>query len=447
MDKSKLSITKNLSRRNFVKKTTLSAGGVMLLGSLPVSASAYAQGSDILKVALIGCGGRGTGAANQTLAADEGVKLVAMADIFSDRLNNSLEQLSQRYGPDKLDVPDENKFIGFNAYKDAIELADVVLLATPPGFRPFHFEEAIRQNKHVFMEKPVATDAPGIRKVLAAGREAQRKNLNVVVGLQRRYQRNYNEVKERIDNGVIGDIISGQVYWNEERAWMKERLPEYTEMEYQLRNWFYFTWLSGDLPLEQHIHNLDVANWFIGEYPAKAEGMGGRTIRTGKEYGNIFDHNFIELTYPGGAKVMSQCRHHPGTVIRVAEMFQGTKGTCQIGSGYSPIIRDRLTDNMLYEFEDKNDVSGYQIEHNDLYSAIRNGNIINNTDYAAKSNLSAIMVRMASYSGKTITWDDAMNGQKVLVPEVSSFDDMPPILPDKDGFYPIAIPGVTEVLF
>jgi len=446
MKESKFSLNKHISRRNFVKKSSLSAGGIMLLGSLPIQTSANVHGSDLLKVALIGCGGRGTGAANQTLAADEGVKLVAMADIFPDRLNSSLDQLTQRYGPEKVDVPDENKFIGFNAYKDAIQLADVIILATPPGFRPFHFEEAIRQNKHVFMEKPVATDAPGIRKVLAAGREAQKKNLNVVVGLQRRYQRDYKEVKARIDNGEIGDIISGQVYWNEERAWMKERLPEHTEMEYQLRNWFYFTWLSGDLPLEQHIHNLDVANWFIGEYPAKAEGMGGRGIRTGKEYGNIFDHNFIELTYPSGAKIMSQCRHQPGTVVRVAEIFQGTKGNCQTGFGYTPIIRERITDKIIYEYEDRNDETGYQIEHNELYSAIRNGNVINNVDYAAKSNLSAIMVRMASYSGKIITWDDAMNGQKILVPDVSSFNDTPPILPDVDGFYPIAIPGVTEVL-
>lgn len=446
MKKPKLTQSEKISRRNFVKRVSLSAGGIMLLGSLPVHASAYAQGSDLLKVALIGCGGRGTGAANQTLAADEGVKLIAMADIFPDRLNSSLEQLSQRYSSDRVDVPEENKFIGFDGYKKAIELADVIILATPPGFRPFHFEEAVRQGKHIFMEKPVATDAPGIRRVLAAGREAQKKNLNVVVGLQRRYQRDYKEVKDRIVNGEIGDIISGQVYWNEERAWMKERLPEHTEMEYQLRNWFYFTWLSGDLPLEQHIHNLDVANWFIGEYPAKAEGMGGREIRTGKEYGNIFDHNFIELTYPGGAKVMSQCRHQPGTVVRVAEFFQGTKGNCQTGFGYTPIIRDRKTDKIIHEYEDRNDESGYQIEHNEFYSAIRNGRVINNVDYAAKSNLSAIMVRMASYSGKTITWEDAMNGQKVLVPEVKNFEDIPPILPNENGYYPIAIPGVTEVL-
>ncbi|NBC04704.1 MAG: Gfo/Idh/MocA family oxidoreductase [Bacteroidetes bacterium] len=436
----------NISRRSFVKNVSIGAGGLMLFGSLPVSASAYAQGSDLLKVALIGCGGRGTGAANHTLAADDGVKLIAMADIFPDRLNSSLEILSKIYSTDKVDVPEENKFIGFDAYKKAMQLADVIILATPPGFRPFHFEEAVKQGKHIFMEKPVATDAPGIRRVLAAGREAQRKELNVVVGLQRRYQRDYKEVKTRIENGEIGDIISGQVYWNEERAWMKERLPEYTEMEYQLRNWFYFTWLSGDLPLEQHIHNLDIANWFIGEYPAKAEGMGGRTIRTGKEYGNIFDHNFIELTYPGGAKVMSQCRHHPGTVVRVAEVFQGTKGNSETGFGYTPIIRERKTDRIIYEYEDQSDESGYQIEHRELYRAIRNGDLINNTEYAAKSNLSAIMVRMASYSGKEITWDDAMNGKKVLVPEVASFDDVPPILPDNDGFYPIATPGVTEVL-
>lgn len=435
------------SRRSFIKQASLSASGLMVLGSLPLTVSAYSSGSDQLKVALIGCGGRGTGAANQTLLADEGVKLVAMADVFPDRLEASLNRLLEVHNTARVDVPVENRFIGFDAYKKAIALADVVILATPAGFRPFHFEEAVNQGKHVFMEKPVATDSPGIRKILASGREAKQKNLTVVVGLQRRYQRDYNEVKAIIDSGDVGDILSGQVYWNEARAWMKERLPEHTEMEYQLRNWFYFTWLSGDLPLEQHIHNLDIANWFIGEYPIIAEGMGGREVRTGKEYGDIFDHNFIELTYPGGAKVMSQCRHQPGTVARVAEIFQGTKATVQTGFGYTPIIRDRKSNVAIYEFmADENDLSSYQIEHNELYRAIRTSNPINNIDYAAKSNLSAIMVRMASYSGKTITWDEALNGTKVLVPNVQSFDDIPPVLPDENGYYPIAIPGVTEVL-
>lgn len=436
---------KGISRRAFVKNASLGAGGMMLLGSLPVSASAFAGGNETIKLALIGCGGRGTGAANQALIADEGVKLVAMADVFKDRLDGSFERLSERHGS-RVDVPEEHKFIGFDAYDKAIELADVVILATPPGFRPVHFEAAVEAGKHIFMEKPVATDAPGVRQVLAAGEKAAEKNLNVVVGLQRRYQRDYRELEERIRNGEAGEIMSGQVYWNEEGAWMRERLPEYTEMEYQLRNWFYFTWLSGDLPLEQHIHNLDVANWFIGEYPSEAHGMGGREVRVGREYGNIFDHNFIELTYPGGAKVMSQCRHQPGTLTRVAEMFQGTRANIQTGWGYNAMMSDRKSDSILYEYEDNDDPSGTQQEHNELFRALRSGEVINNVDYGAKSTLTAIMVRMASYSGKVITWEDAMNGTQKLVPEKLGFDESPLILPDEDGYYPVAIPGVTEVL-
>lgn len=435
-----------ITRRSFVKNASLGAGGMILLNSLPVSASAYAAGSETLKLALIGCGSRGTGAANQALIADEGVKLVAMADVFSDRLESSLQTLSERHDPDRIDVPEEHKFVGFDAYQKAIELADVVILATPPGFRPVQLEASIDAGKHVFAEKPVATDAPGIRQVLAAGKKAQEKNLNVVIGLQRRYSREYLEVKQKIEDGVAGEILSGQVYWNEEGAWMRERLPEYTEMEYQLRNWFYFTWLSGDLPLEQHIHNLDVANWFIGEYPTSAQGMGGREVRVGKEYGNIFDHNFIELTYPGGAKVMSQCRHQPGTVVRVAESFQGTKGNIETGWGGNATIRDRKTNSIIHRYVDQEDLSEYQIEHNVFYRSIRNGEVINNIDYGAKSTLTAIMVRMASYSGKLITWDDAMNGTKDLIPKKLGFNEAPPILPNEDGFYPIAIPGITEVL-
>lgn len=438
-------VKQTISRRNFVKHASLGAGGLLLAGTLPVGISAYAQGSETLKLALIGCGGRGTGAASHALLADDGVKLVAMADAFRDRLDNSLESLSQRHDSTRLDVPEEHKFVGFDAYQKAIDLADVVILATPPGFRPIHFEAAVNAGKQVFMEKPVATDSPGIRKVLEAGRKAQRDNLNVVVGLQRRYQTEYLEIAKRIHQGEIGDIMSGQIFWNEENAWMRERLPEHTEMEYQLRNWFYFTWLSGDLPLEQHIHNIDVANWFIGEYPASAQGMGGREVRTGKEYGNIFDHNFVALTYPGGAIVNSQCRHQPGTTTSVSEWFQGCKGTAQTGWGFTGTIRNSAGI-ATYEHNVQDDFNPYQQEHIEFFKAIRSGNTINDTEVGAKSTLSAIMVRMASYSGKIITWDEALNSQKSLMPQKFGFNEEPPILPDENGYYPIAIPGITEVL-
>jgi len=434
-----------ISRRKFVKRTSLGAGSLILAGTLPVERSAWVQGNETLKLALIGCGGRGTGAANHALLADKDVKLVAMADIFRDRLDTSYDSLSQRHDRTRLDVPEEHKFTGFDSYKRAIELADVVILATPPGFRPIHFEAAVNAGKHVFMEKPVATDSPGIRKVLQAGKRAQQNDLNVVVGLQRRYQTEYQEIARRIHQGQIGKIMSGQIFWNEENAWMRERLPEHTEMEYQLRNWFYFTWLSGDLPLEQHIHNIDVANWFIGEYPASAQGMGGREVRKGKEYGNIFDHNFVALTYPRGAVINSQCRHQPGTTTSVSEWFQGCEGTVQTGWGYTGTIRNS-SGTATYEHDAQDDPNPYQQEHIELFKAIRKGDTINDTEIGAKSTLSAIMVRMASYSGKIITWEEAMNSQKSLMPEKFGFNETPPILPDENGYYPIAIPGVTEVL-
>lgn len=226
---------------------------------------------------------------------------------------------------------------------------------------------------------------------------------------------------------------------------MHPRQPQYSELEYQLRNWFYFNWLSGDLPIEQHIHNIDVANWIIGEYPIKAQGMGGREVRTGKEYGDIYDHNFVALTYPSGAVINSQCRHQPGTFSLVGEEFQGCNGSVSFTWRGGSAIRD-TKGNITYEHDPSNDLSPYQVEHNELFEAIRNGRPINNAEYGAKSTLSGIMVRMASYSGKVITWDEAFNSTQILIPEILDWDDTPPTLPNKEGYYPIPIPGVTDVL-
>src|ERR1044071_292563 len=278
-----------------------------------------------MKIALSGCGGRGSGAANQALSTEGKVKLIAMADAFPDRLNSSLNEL-KKAKEDKVDVPEEHKFIGFDANKKAIELADVVILATPPGFRPIHFEEAVRQGKHIFMEKPVATDAPGVRKVLAAAAEAKKKNLKVGVGLQRHHQLGYLETIKRINDGAIGDIINMRVYWNDGGVWVRPRQAGQTEMEYQMRNWYYFNWLCGDHINEQHIHNIDVINWFKGGYPVKAQGMGGREVRKGKDYGEIFDHHYVEFQYADGSILNSQCRHIKGTMSKVDELLVGTKG-------------------------------------------------------------------------------------------------------------------------
>src|SRR5687767_12117075 len=317
------------SRRRFVKQSTWLAGG--LLAAPFISKANYFSGADdTIKVALIGCGGRGTGAALQALLSKQNVKLVAMADAFRDNLDRSYKRLTappERAGEnikDKIDVPAERRFVGFDAYQKAIPLADVVILATPPGFRPIHFEEAIKQGKHVFMEKPVATDPAGVQKVLAAAQLAKQKKLNVVVGLQRHYQNSYRELYKR--KALIGDIVSAQAWWNNDGVWVKKREPNQTEMEYQMRNWYYFNWLCGDHINEQHIHNIDVINWFKGGYPVKAQGMGGREVRKGKEYGEIFDHHYVEFTYADGSILNSQCRHIPGTMAKVDELLIGTKG-------------------------------------------------------------------------------------------------------------------------
>ncbi len=438
---------KNISRKDFVKTSSLAAGG-LLLGSLPLGAKASSSRAETLKVALVGCGGRGTGAARQALSAGEGIELVAMADAFQDRLDESFETLTKVFEkeetPEKINVSEEHKFTGFDAYKDAIALADVVILATPPGFRPYHFEAAIDADKHVFMEKPLATDAPGVRKVMEVGKKADQKGLNVVVGLQRHYQNSYREAIKRINDGQVGDIVSGQVYWNSAGVWVRPREANQNEMEFQMRNWYYFTWLCGDHIMEQHIHNIDVANWFIGEYPVSAQGMGGREVRTGSNHGQIFDHHFVEYTYPSGAVIASQCRHQPDTMSRVAEFFQATNGTIDT-AGDKAVLKSRDGET-LYDHDAEKDPNPYQVEHDELFAAIRNGDQINDTEFGAKSTLTALMGRMATYSGQVITWDDALNSTKSKMPEEFGWEATPPVVPDENGLYPVPVPGETDVL-
>lgn len=432
------------SRRSFVQKTALATSGLLTV-PLSVEAMANVYGAKKLKLALIGCGGRGSGAAVQALTADENVELVAMADAFSDRIEKSLNGIKDHFdGKKKIEVKEKNRFVGFDAYKKAIDLADVVILTTPPGFRPYHFEYAIANDKHVFMEKPVATDPVGIRKVLATAKIAKAKKLNVVVGLQRHYQTKYIDIKQRIDQGTIGKIRSGQVYWNDAGVWVKKRQAGQSELEYQMRNWYYFNWLCGDHILEQHIHNIDVANWFIGDYPVSAQGMGGRQVRNGKDHGEIFDHHFVEFTYTSGAVISSQCRHIPGTMRRVDEVFQGTQGSVEIGKG---IITD-LEGNSQYKYPRKwgEDSNPYQVEHDRLFASIRNGGVIADAENGAMSTLTAILGRMATYTGKKITLEEALNSELHLMPETVTWDSTPPSVPDSEGNYPIPTPGKTKMI-
>lgn len=434
---------KNNPRRDFLKTSALVTGGLMMPFSLP---GAFAAGSDVIKLAVIGCGGRGTGAVFQAFETGHNIQLVAMADAFRDRIDKSYEPIFNKYGKDKVNVPEDRKFVGFDAYKEAMKDADVVILASPPGFRPAHFEEAVRQGKQIFMEKPVATDAIGIRRVLAAAEEAKRKKLNVVVGLQRHYQSNYRETIKRIQDGAIGDIVAGQVYWNDGGVWVNPRKPEQTEMEYQMRNWYYFNWLCGDHITEQHVHNIDVANWVKGGYPVKAEGTGGRTIRTGKEHGEIFDHHSITFTYADGSTIFSECRHFPGAHNRVDETFQGTNGKVYLSAGNHGVITDR-SGKEIYSHNRENNPNPYQVEHDELFAAISKGEYkFADAENGAKSTMTSILGRYATYSGKVVTWDEALQSNIDLMPERLAWDAMPKLLPNADGFYPHAIPGKTKVI-
>jgi len=430
----------NNSRREFVKQSSLIAGGLLASPFLS-NANFFSGADDVIKIALVGCGGRGTGAVTQALLSKQNIKLVAMADAFSDRLEGCLKTIVQEDASlkSKIDVPEERRFVGFDGYLKAIPLADVVLLATPPGFRPIHFEEAIKQGKHVFMEKPVATDPAGVKKVLDAAVIAKQKKLNVVVGLQRHYQNSYLELFKRKD--LIGDITSAQVWWNNDGVWVNKRKEGQTEMEYQMRNWYYFNWLCGDHITEQHIHNIDVMNWFKGSYPVRAQGMGGRQVRKGKDHGEIYDHHYVEFIYGDGSVLNSQCRHIPGTASRVDEMLIGTKGVIRCDEA---TIKD-AKGKELFRYDKKGENNPYQTEHDELFAAIaKNEYKFADAENGAKSTMTSIMGRMATYSGQIIDWDKAINSGIDIMPKAYAWDAPPPVLPGPDGFYPIATPGVTK---
>ncbi len=431
---------KQSSRRDFVKQSTILAGGILAV-PLMSKANFFSGADDTIKIALIGCGGRGTGAAMQALSTKQNVKLVAMADAFRDRLDDSYKEITSEDAKTKgkIDVPEDRKFVGFDGYKKAMAFADVVILATPPGLRPIHFEEAVKQNKHIFMEKPVATDPAGVQKVLAAAEEAKKKKLNVVVGLQRHYQNSYRELYKRKE--MIGDITSAQAWWNNDGVWVRERKPGQTEMEYQMRNWYYFNWLCGDHINEQHIHNIDVINWFKGGYPVKAQGLGGREVRKGKDHGEIFDHHFVEYTYADGSILNSQCRHIKGTMAKVDELLVGTKG--KIFAGAANIVDHK--GKVLYQFDKKTENQPYQAEHDELFAAIAKGEYkFADAENGAKSTMTSILGRMATYSGQVVSWDKAINSGISLQPKQYDFAATAPVLPNADGYYPVAVPGVTK---
>lgn len=435
------------TRRQFLRSSSAVVATGALAGQLAIARAAHVGGDDTIRIALIGCGGRGTQAAMQALSTEGSVKLVAIADTFEDRLQGSLNTILEQHSK-MVEVPQERQFVGFDAYQQAIDSeVDLVILATPPGFRPLHFDAAIKAGKHVFMEKPVAVDAPGVRTVLAAAAEAKKQNLCIGVGLQRRHQPLYLEAIQRLQDGAIGEILSARVYWNSAGVWVHKRADlekaagqPLTELHYQMRNWYYFNWICGDHIVEQHIHNMDVINWLKGEYPVKAQGMGGRQVRNGKDFGQIFDHHAVEFTYADGTQMHSQCRHIPNCQSSVSEHAIGTKGTANISKG-------RIVSEGQWRFRGE-DLNPYQAEHDNLFAAIRNGTPFNEAEYGAKSTMTAILGRMATYSGKLIRWEDALASEIVLADtsKLHEFNDEAPVLPDAEGNYPVAVPGVTQVV-
>ncbi|HEX7450333.1 MAG TPA: Gfo/Idh/MocA family oxidoreductase [Pirellulales bacterium] len=421
------------SRRDFLKTSAVVGGG--LVGGLSLARSAHAGSDDTIKIGLIGCGGRGSGAIKDALTTKHNIKLVAMGDAFEDRLKGSLNNLQRDEGlKAKIDVPQDRQFVGFDAYKQVLASGvDLVILATPPGFRPIHFAAAVEAGKHVFMEKPVAVDAPGVRAVLAAAQEAKKKNLGVGVGLQRRHQKGYIETIQRLRDGAIGDIVTMRAYWNGGGVWVHPREQGQTEMQYQMRNWYYFNWLCGDHIVEQHIHNLDVINWLKGGYPVRGQGMGGRQVRTGADYGEIYDHHAVEFEYPDGSRMFSYCRHIPNCWDSVSEHAQGTSGTADI-SGYR--IAGKEGEKWRYRGENRNP---YVVEHDDLLDSIRSGNPYNEAEYGALSTMTAIFGRMCTYSGKALSWEEALNSKLSLAPEQYAWDAAPPVPT-------VAVPGHTQVV-
>jgi len=417
----------SISRREFFK--TAAAASVAV--SVPGSFGVFARGSDTIKVGVIGCGGRGTGAAIDCLNADAGVEVVALGDLVPDRIESSLKRLTEAF-PTRVKVPADRRFTGFDSYKGVLSIPDVNLIVTaaPPGFRPIHLRAAVEAGKHVFMEKPVAVDPVGIRSVIASSDLAAQKGLAIVAGTQRRHQQLYLELMKRIHDGQIGEVVSAQCYWNMGDLWVRKREPNMTEMEWQCRNWLYFTWLSGDHIVEQHVHNIDVVNWAMGAMPKNVMGMGGRQVRVAPEYGNIFDHFFVEFEYPNGVRVASACRQTKGCAERVEERIVGTKGVA-LSSG-------EIRGEKPWKFDVK-ERNPYVLEHVDLIASIRGGKPLNEGRQIAESTMCAIMGRMSAYTGRAMSWEWAMNSSKLdLTPACYEFGP--------NAVEPVAVPGTTPLV-
>lgn len=416
------------SRREVLRRGVASAAALPLAGIAP---RAWAAAKEELKIGLVGCGGRGTGAAVNALRADPGARLVAVGDAFQDMAGHCLASLAQVEDvASRVQVDPDHVFVGFDAYQGVIASCDVVLLATPPHFRPQHLRAAVEAGRHVFVEKPVAVDPPGVRSVLATCRLAAEKGLSVVSGLCYRYQRAKQETVRRIHDGAIGDIVALQTSYNTGGLWHRGRKPEWSDMEWQMRNWLYFVWLSGDHICEQHIHSLDKLAWAMGDrYPVKATASGGRIARTDPKYGNVYDHFNTVFEWEGGIRGFSSCRQIVGASADVSDHVWGTKGVARL-QGH------RIEGEKAWRWRSDEPDDMYQNEHDALFAAIRRNEPINNGEYMCNSTMMAILGRLAAYTGQTITWEQLWNSQLDLTPPAYEWGPL--------EVAPVARPGVTK---
>jgi predicted dehydrogenase len=445
------------SRRQFLKRSSAAVAGAALTSA--ITARSYAAEENTIKIALVGCGGRGTGAASQALSTKGPTKLVAVADFFAAKMNSSLKQLGQFAS--QIDVPPDRQFAGLDGFKKAIDClgkGDVVLLATPPAFRPIHLEYAVQKGINVFMEKSFAVDGPGIRRVLKAGKEAEKKNLKIAGGLMSRHYKPLEETIEQIHKGLIGEVIACWAYRVHGPVGFTPKDPNMSELAHQIRNYSNYTWLNGSFILDWLIHNLDVCCWTKGAWPVSAQGQGGRQVRT--EADQLFDHHAVEYSFADGTRLFAQGRSQANTWGFFGDVIHGTKGSAVLGEGVpNPRIYAshkppaawkafaQHKETPIWEYKGP-PCNQYQVEHDLLFDAIRNDKPYNETERSAYGALVGILGRMAAESGAEVTWEEALNSNMELAPglENLTMDSPAPVMPDAHGRYPVAMPGLTKVL-
>ncbi len=429
------------SRRDFLKTSLAAAGGAAAFGGLSLARGANVSGSDVIRIGLIGCGGRGPGAALNAMNADAGVRLAAMTDIFLDRVHLQ-RKLLRKQKPDQVVVDDDHCFSGLDGYRHVIDSADVVLIACAAKYHPLYMRAALEAGRHVFVEKPHAIDPVGVRQVTAACELAKQKKLCVMSGLHSRYEPGIQEAMKRIHDGAIGEIVAVEENYLRAPYRLRDHRPDLNEVENQFNNQYHFTWLSGDDVPQSLIHNLDRATWALGEQtPVKAHGLGGRSASFGQVYGDVFDHHSVVYEYPNGMHAFAFCRTQNGCHNDAASRYFGTKGKCLI----VPVSRYEIQGETNWKYQGPIG-DPHELEHRALFAAIRSGNTVDCGDYMARSTLVCVLGQLCCYSGRELAWDEVAKSDFVFAPKVEDvrLDMKPPVVPDEKGWYPVPMPGLTE---